>query len=67
MLGRGAEGCCGTGSEQPEVGCSLSSLWYQALLLQSYHVVVCVLAPGSLHRLGQVTRQRGMEEPGGRC
>ena len=51
---RGAEGCCGTGSEHPHVGCSLSSLRYQAPLLQSYSVVVCILAHGSLHQLGQV-------------
>lgn len=54
VFGRGPERYCGTGSEHPHVGCSLSSLWHQALLLQSYSVVLCILAHGSLHQLGQV-------------
>lgn len=75
VFGRGAEGCCGTGSEHPHVGCSLSSPRYQALLLQSYSVVLCILAHGRLHQLGQVrsspfSRQAvrdGGAGAGGRC
>jgi len=55
-FGRGTEGCFGTGSEQPHVGCLLSSQWYQAPLLQSYSVVSCILAPwlSPLAGLGEV-------------
>lgn len=48
VFGRGAERYYGTGSEHLHVGCLLSSLWHQALLLQSYSVVLCILAHGSL-------------------
>lgn len=54
VFGRGVQGCCGTGSEHPHVGCSVSSLWYQTPLLQSSSMVLCTLAHGSLHQLGQV-------------